>query len=180
MNENDAEVPAEQQPEALTIETVRNRVEYGTYIAKLPTGPSDKCRSYKVLQKIYEQDGTEIKHFYRCTCCGNYLMVAASNGTGPLNRHVDEQCEALSPDVRRAARAKRLGHSNKSKETPVPKQVAPDEVNRDVVARTDVINISVNEMAMALSKATEIGFRYGSKNADFFTAILEPNKNKWY
>lgn len=184
-NDQNAQTP--EQEEILSIDIVRNRVDYGTYIARLPDQRNNTCRAYSVLQKIYRQDDTEVKGYYRCSRCYVFLYVLARNGTGALNRHVEEKCEKLPPDMRIAARNARLGRVNKQADVVTvnttsaiasahPKGTPPAI---DIADKAAVVNIKASDLVLALRKATEIGQRYGSKDLDLFADILKEHDNKW-
>lgn len=184
MEENQEEPQAEQQKEMLTKEIVSNRIDYGQLIARFPDERRKQCRAYTIIQKIYRTDKSEVKGFYRCSRCKNILQVNVSNGTAPLTRHADEKCTALSAANRAESRAARLGYA---------KETADENVANDMVEPVDaekqteaaeptssfIIKINANDLALALSKATDIGFKYGRTDSASFAAILRENQNKW-
>lgn len=140
-------------PQLLTKEIVQNRINYGHYYVAHDT--TSKSEAYKYIQKVYESNtGEAILYWFYCPYCRDLFYQNVSVGTTPLLRHLRIACKSVPANIREELIATQKVNPPLKKSSEQPQKLVK-------LSKNHIVLPTIDSMADALCKATEIGVIFG-------------------
>lgn len=177
----------------LTAENVRDLLRLSIFVAGWATNNRDQSIAYNVMQKIFR--GTplrEVKSWFHCSWCNLIMYVQTRAGTTPLLRHV-KKCDRRPAGYTLPDRNIHLERRGVRFLTPPPSpepasqsseimqieqpqtSQMPEETSQSPVQQES----ERDNLAVVLSRISEIGMIYGFVSAAEFKEILPTANESW-